>query len=102
MANKKTKCHQRHAIKKRKFLIQCSSSMATVCGGSLALMDAGVPLTSPAAGVAIGLVTRYDAQKKDIVEYQILTDILGIEDYMGDMDFKIAGTKKGITACKQI
>nr|CAH7751454.1 unnamed protein product [Callosobruchus chinensis] len=75
-----------------------SSSMATVCGGSLALMDAGVPLTSPAAGVAIGLVTRYDAQKKDIVEYQILTDILGIEDYMGDMDFKIAGTKKGITA----
>nr|CAI5850273.1 unnamed protein product [Callosobruchus analis] len=68
-----------------------SSSMATVCGGSLALMDAGVPLTSPAAGVAIGLVTRYN-------EYQILTDILGIEDYMGDMDFKIAGTRKGITA----
>nr|CAI5850263.1 unnamed protein product [Callosobruchus analis] len=68
-----------------------SSSMATVCGGSLALMDAGVPLTSPAAGVAIGL-------KKEIEEYQILTDILGIEDYMGDMDFKIAGTRKGITA----
>nr|CAI5850265.1 unnamed protein product [Callosobruchus analis] len=75
-----------------------SSSMATVCGGSLALMDAGVPLTSPAAGVAIGLVTRYNADKKEIEEYQILTDILGIEDYMGDMDFKIAGTRKGITA----
>ncbi|CAH1972510.1 unnamed protein product [Acanthoscelides obtectus] len=75
-----------------------SSSMATVCGGSLALMDAGVPIISPTAGVAIGLVTRYDAQEKDIENYQILTDILGIEDYMGDMDFKVAGTRKGITA----
>nr|CAI5850267.1 unnamed protein product [Callosobruchus analis] len=68
-----------------------SSSMATVCGGSLALMDAGVPLTSPAAGVAIGLVTRYNADKKAFL-------FQGIEDYMGDMDFKIAGTRKGITA----
>ncbi|CAH1972509.1 unnamed protein product [Acanthoscelides obtectus] len=68
-----------------------SSSMATVCGGSLALMDAGVPIISPTAGVAIGL-------EKDIENYQILTDILGIEDYMGDMDFKVAGTRKGITA----
>ncbi|XP_044727596.1 polyribonucleotide nucleotidyltransferase 1, mitochondrial [Chrysoperla carnea] len=76
-----------------------SSSMASICGGSLALMDAGVPLQSHAAGVAIGLVTKYDKDDtKHINDYRILTDILGIEDYMGDMDFKIAGTKKGITA----
>lgn len=75
-----------------------SSSMASVCGGSLALMDAGVPVNAPAAGVAIGLVTRYDEDKKNIEDYRVLTDLLGIEDYMGDMDFKIAGTKKGITA----
>ncbi|KAK9872482.1 hypothetical protein WA026_017950 [Henosepilachna vigintioctopunctata] len=75
-----------------------SSSMASVCGGSLALMDAGVPVNAPAAGVAIGLVTKYDKGNKDIEDYRILTDLLGIEDYMGDMDFKIAGTKKGITA----
>ncbi|KAL3287573.1 hypothetical protein HHI36_002041 [Cryptolaemus montrouzieri] len=75
-----------------------SSSMASVCGGSLALMDAGVPVNAAAAGVAIGLVTRYDDDNKDIKDYRILTDLLGIEDYMGDMDFKIAGTKKGITA----
>lgn len=62
--------------------------MASVCGGSLALMDAGVPLSSPAAGVAIGLITRYDEQKDNIQDYRILTDLLGIEDYMGDMDFK--------------
>ncbi|CAH1972514.1 unnamed protein product [Acanthoscelides obtectus] len=68
-----------------------SSSMATVCGGSLALMDAGVPIISPTAGVAIGLVTRYDAQEKRKL-------FQGIEDYMGDMDFKVAGTRKGITA----
>ncbi|KAK4313762.1 hypothetical protein Pmani_014918 [Petrolisthes manimaculis] len=71
-----------------------SSSMATVCGGSLALMDAGVNVSAPAAGVAIGLITRHN----DCQEYKILTDILGIEDYMGDMDFKIAGTSKGVTA----
>ncbi|CAH1162707.1 unnamed protein product [Phaedon cochleariae] len=75
-----------------------SSSMASVCGGSLALMDAGVPIISPAAGVAMGLVTRYDAANKEIEDYCLLTDLLGIEDYMGDMDFKISGTKKGITA----
>ncbi|XP_066245159.1 polyribonucleotide nucleotidyltransferase 1, mitochondrial [Euwallacea similis] len=75
-----------------------SSSMASVCGGSLALMDAGVPVCSPAAGVAIGLVTRYDKEKNTIEDYKILTDILGIEDYMGDLDFKIAGTPKGFTA----
>ncbi|GLH01525.1 hypothetical protein R5R35_006657 [Gryllus longicercus] len=76
-----------------------SSSMASVCGGSLALMDAGVPISSPAAGVAIGLVSRYENEDtKHMEDYRILTDILGIEDYMGDMDFKMAGTKKGITA----
>ncbi|KAJ8962646.1 hypothetical protein NQ318_001039 [Aromia moschata] len=75
-----------------------SSSMASVCGGSLALMDAGVPLSAPAAGVAIGLITRYEKSKGSIEDYHLLTDLLGIEDYMGDMDFKVAGTKKGITA----
>lgn len=76
-----------------------SSSMATVCGGSLALMDAGVPLSAPAAGVAMGLIARYEGEDtKHMTDYRILTDLLGIEDYMGDMDFKIAGTKKGITA----
>jgi polyribonucleotide nucleotidyltransferase len=68
-----------------------SSSMATVCGASLALMDAGVPLPSPVAGVAMGLVKEGDA-------YAILTDIAGAEDHYGDMDFKVAGTREGITA----
>jgi polyribonucleotide nucleotidyltransferase len=68
-----------------------SSSMATVCGASLALMDAGVPLKSPVAGVAMGLV-------KEGTAYAILTDIAGAEDHYGDMDFKVAGTKDGITA----
>jgi polyribonucleotide nucleotidyltransferase len=68
-----------------------SSSMATVCGASLSLMDAGVPLRSPVAGVAMGLV-------KEGNEYAILTDIAGAEDHYGDMDFKVAGTKDGITA----
>lgn len=76
-----------------------SSSMATVCGGSLALMDAGVPISSAAAGVAIGLVTKYENDDtKHLEDYRILTDILGIEDYMGDMDMKVAGTRKGFTA----
>src|ERR1700720_48262 len=68
-----------------------SSSMATVCGASLALMDAGVPLKSPVAGVAMGLV-------KEGENYAILTDIAGAEDHYGDMDFKVAGTRDGITA----
>ncbi|HEX5424336.1 MAG TPA: polyribonucleotide nucleotidyltransferase [Candidatus Acidoferrales bacterium] len=68
-----------------------SSSMATVCGGSLALMDAGVPLKSPCAGIAMGLVVEDD-------KYAILTDIAGAEDHYGDMDFKVAGTREGITA----
>ncbi|KAJ1352164.1 hypothetical protein KIN20_008368 [Parelaphostrongylus tenuis] len=71
-----------------------SSSMASACGGSLALLDAGVPISSSVAGVAIGLVT----DKKSNRPHKILTDILGIEDYAGDMDFKIAGTSKGFTA----
>jgi polyribonucleotide nucleotidyltransferase len=67
-----------------------SSSMATVCGGVLALMDAGVPIVAPVAGVAMGLVKEGD-------NYAILTDIAGAEDHYGDMDFKVAGTEKGIT-----
>jgi polyribonucleotide nucleotidyltransferase len=68
-----------------------SSSMATVCGASLALMDAGVPISAPVGGVAMGLVKEGD-------KYAILTDIAGAEDHYGDMDFKVAGTKAGITA----
>jgi polyribonucleotide nucleotidyltransferase len=68
-----------------------SSSMATVCGGCLALMDAGVPMKAPVAGIAMGLVKEGDT-------YAILTDIAGAEDHFGDMDFKVAGTKDGITA----
>lgn len=68
-----------------------SSSMATVCGASLALMDAGVPLKAPVAGVAMGLI-------KDGERYAVLTDILGDEDHLGDMDFKVAGTENGVTA----
>ncbi len=69
-----------------------SSSMASVCGSTLALMDAGVPIKAPVAGVAMGLVTDETGR------YQILTDIQGTEDHLGDMDFKVAGTTKGITA----
>src|ERR1700723_2301743 len=68
-----------------------SSSMATVCGGSLAMMDAGVPLKAPCAGIAMGLVVEGE-------KYAILTDIAGAEDHYGDMDFKVAGTRHGITA----
>ncbi|XP_036291259.1 polyribonucleotide nucleotidyltransferase 1, mitochondrial isoform X1 [Pipistrellus kuhlii] len=75
-----------------------SSSMASACCGSLALMDAGVPISSAVAGVAVGLVTKNNTDKDEIEDYRLLTDILGIEDYNGDMDFKMAGTNKGITA----
>jgi len=68
-----------------------SSSMATVCGGSLSLMDAGIPVKKPVAGIAMGLLKEGD-------EYMVLSDILGDEDHIGDMDFKVAGTKDGITA----
>src|ERR1700728_4428139 len=72
-----------------------SSSMATVCGASLALMDAGGPLKAPLAGVAMGLV-------KEGSDYAILTDIAGAEDHYGDMDFKVAGTRDGITALQMV
>ena len=68
-----------------------SSSMASVCGSSLSLMDAGVPIKAPVAGIAMGLV-------KDVDRFTVLTDILGDEDHLGDMDFKVAGTSKGINA----
>src|SRR6202022_20618 len=67
-----------------------SSSMASVCGGTLSLMDAGVPITDPVAGISIGLVKEKD-------RFTLLTDIMGDEDHFGDMDFKIAGTGRGIT-----
>jgi polyribonucleotide nucleotidyltransferase len=70
-----------------------SSSMASTCGSTLALMDAGVPIKKPVAGIAMGLVTNSDAS-----EFKVLTDLQGLEDFAGDMDFKIAGTKDGITA----
>jgi polyribonucleotide nucleotidyltransferase len=68
-----------------------STSMASVCGSTLALMDTGVPIKSPVAGIAMGLVMEGD-------DYKVLTDIQGLEDHLGDMDFKVAGTKQGITA----
>jgi polyribonucleotide nucleotidyltransferase len=68
-----------------------SSSMASVCGSSLALMDAGVPIERPVAGIAMGLIKEGD-------DYVVLTDIAGVEDHLGDMDFKVAGTERGITA----
>ena len=70
-----------------------STSQASVCGSTLALMDAGVPLKAPVAGISTGLFTKEDSD-----EYIMVTDIQGIEDFFGDMDFKVAGTKKGITA----
>ncbi|ELT99515.1 hypothetical protein CAPTEDRAFT_172563 [Capitella teleta] len=75
-----------------------SSSMASACAGSLALMDAGVPISAPVAGIAVGMVTKTDEASGEIVDSRILTDLLGIEDYMGDMDFKVAGTRDGVTA----
>src|SRR5262249_9222087 len=68
-----------------------SSSMATVCAGSLSLMDAGVPLKAPVAGIAMGLI-------KEGEKVAVLSDILGVEDHLGDMDFKVTGTREGITA----
>ena len=70
-----------------------SSSMATVCGGTLALMDAGVPMKKPVSGIAMGLISKGS-------EYAVLSDILGDEDHLGDMDFKVTGTTDGITACQ--
>jgi polyribonucleotide nucleotidyltransferase len=72
-----------------------SSSMASVCGGTLALMDAGVKISKPVAGIAMGLITDYKSDN-----YVVLSDILGDEDHLGDMDFKVTGTEDGITACQ--
>jgi len=72
-----------------------SSSMATVCAGSMALMDAGIPIKRPVSGIAMGLISDPETKK-----YAILSDILGDEDHLGDMDFKVTGTENGITACQ--
>ncbi|XP_051116984.1 polyribonucleotide nucleotidyltransferase 2, mitochondrial isoform X2 [Andrographis paniculata] len=75
-----------------------STSMASVCAGSMALMDAGIPLREHVAGLSVGLVSETDPSTGEITDYRILTDILGLEDHLGDMDFKIAGTRNGVTA----
>jgi len=75
-----------------------STSMGSVCGGTLALMDAGVPITSPVAGIASGLMMSLDSARDKKPKYKILTDIQGPEDHHGDMDFKVAGTRAGVTA----
>jgi len=72
-----------------------SSSMATVCAGSMALMDAGIPVKRPVSGIAMGMISDPESKK-----YAILSDILGDEDHLGDMDFKVTGTEQGITACQ--
>jgi polyribonucleotide nucleotidyltransferase len=69
--------------------------MATVCAGTLALMDAGIPIKAPVSGIAMGLILDPETKK-----YAVLSDILGDEDHLGDMDFKVTGTEKGITACQ--
>src|SRR3989440_6400560 len=73
-----------------------STSMASVCGGMLALMDAGVPVKTPVAGISVGLVTEF-GENKELKRYELLTDIIGSEDHFGDMDFKLCGTDTGIT-----
>lgn len=75
-----------------------SSSMATICGVSLALLDAGVPIEAPIAGISVGLVTEARESSSKFGKYRLITDILGLEDHYGDMDFKVAGTRRGITA----
>jgi len=73
-----------------------STSMASVCAGTLALMDAGVPIKTPVAGISVGLVTEH-GDDREIKRYELLTDIIGSEDYFGDMDFKLCGTDEGVT-----
>ena len=73
-----------------------STSMASVCAGTMALLDAGVPLKRPVAGISVGLVTEMDDSGK-IKEYKRLLDIIGSEDFFGDMDFKLCGTETGVT-----
>lgn len=74
-----------------------STSMGSVCGSTLGLMDAGVPIKKPVAGIAMGLMTEHD-DKDSITKYLVLNDLMGTEDFTGDMDFKVAGTQDGITA----
>lgn len=76
-----------------------STSMATVCSGTLALMDAGVPIAEPVAGISVGLVTEH-SDDGSLNRYKMLTDILGAEDHFGDMDFKLCGTRNGVTGCQ--
>jgi polyribonucleotide nucleotidyltransferase len=76
-----------------------STSMASVCGGMLALMDAGVPVKAPVAGISVGLVTEH-AEDRQLKRYELLTDIIGSEDHFGDMDFKLCGTDAGVTGCQ--
>lgn len=75
-----------------------SSSMASVCGSTLALMDAGVPIKAPAGGIAMGIIINTENEGDSSKKYKVLTDIQGLEDHFGDMDFKVAGTREGITA----
>ena len=72
-----------------------STSMASICGGCLAFMDAGVPILAPVAGISAGLVTQ-PSEGGGFEKHVVLTDILGAEDHFGDMDFKIAGTREGV------
>mgnify|MGYP000139975155 FL=1 len=74
-----------------------STSMASVCGGCLSLMDAGVPIKAPVAGISVGLVTEFAEDEKTMKRHLLLTDIIGSEDHFGDMDFKLCGTRKGVT-----
>ena len=74
-----------------------STSMGSVCGSTLALMDAGVPIKKPVAGIARGLMSEH-LEDGIITKYRILNDLMGTEDFTGDMDFKVAGTKEGINA----
>jgi len=75
-----------------------STSMGSVCGSTLALMDAGVQLKKPVAGIAMGLMTEHDDESDVITKHVVLNDLMGTEDFTGDMDFKVAGTRDGITA----
>src|SRR2546423_5330967 len=90
--------HFRYAIRISSEVMESngSTSMASVCGGMLALMDAGVPVKTPVAGISVGLVTEF-GDNKELKRYELLTDIIGSEDHFGDMDYKLCGTDKGIT-----
>src|SRR5207245_11481224 len=88
----------RYAIRSSSAIMESkgSTSMASVCGGMLALMDAGVPVKRPVAGISVGLVTE-NGEDRQLKRYELLTDIIGSEDHFGDMDFKLCGTDNGIT-----